>query len=803
MLMCSNHERKTAYKTMLISRCTVSLAIILLVSSMTFAQGAEGQESKPLLRDIQAGYLLNYFFMSPRPYCWQKEDCLLSGWEVDRSGGMFEFSPNCHYPSGFAFHSDWFKLVDTSTNATITIKHQLARQTEGPLTLEFRFKLPAKMDGVHWQLRDLQEAGVSLITADGNLCCETGDGKAVVLQPVQVDREYGVKIIADITAKKADVYVDGQLKAQAMPFLHLIKTVDYVLIQTGGATTGEMFLNPVNVYKGYTVNETFVTSGVSIVPADWKVESGIVKVEEFECGTKPDIFSLKLKGDSDRPAVASKSFDLIAGKIVYEYRFLLPEKHDGATAELTNGEKSGLKIVTVDGNLCAVIAKDKFVLLVRDYRPNFWYMVKAIAEPKSGTADIYVNGKPAAKHVTLGYVGARFDSLRFASTAVMWIDDVQVYPWRDYPSDYVPEPKPCPAKSPYLLGVQSCNLWREGHAYAGWDYVYPFRTKREPYLGWYDEGNPEETDWEIKWQVEHGIGFELHCWYRPNNAINHPIKDGVLDQGIIKGLFNARYSHLKKFAIMCTNEGACETNPQDWRENIISYWIEYFFKDSRYLKIEGKPILSIYSIDNLQRMFGSVENCRKAIDVLREECKKSGFPGVVVLMEHRGADRKVLQTMKAIGVDYCYAYTWGTPDVNVQRNKNLEQRAAVAAVDFNMLPSISMGWDREAWGVHDGGWVSVRDYKTLAQWAKDEFMPSLPTDSLGRRVLMLANWNEFGEGHFLMPSALVGFGYVDALRDVFTDGDAHRDAVPTKQQKRRFNVLYPMDFTSDKTIPDN
>jgi hypothetical protein len=386
---------------------------------------------------------------------------------------------------------------------------------------------------------------------------------------------------------------------------------------------------------------------------------------------------------------------------------------------------------------------------------------------------------------------------------VMWIDDVQVYPWRDYPSDYVPEPKPCPAKSPYLLGVQSCNLWREGRAYAGWDYVYPFRTKREPYLGWYDEGNPEETDWEIKWQVEHGIGFELHCWYRPNNALNHPIKDGVLDQGIIKGMFNARYSHLTKFAIMCTNEGACETNMNDFRQNIIPYWIEYFFKDSRYLKIEGRPILSIYHLGSLQRMFGSVENCRKAIEVLREECKKSGFPGVIVLMEHRDADRKILRTMKSIGVDYCYAYTWGTPDVNMQRNKNVEQRESASAVNFNMLPSISMGWDREAWGVHDGGWVPVKDYEALAQWAKDEFMSSLPSDSLGRRVLMLANWNEFGEGHFLMPSALAGFGYIDALRDVFTGGGAHQDAVPTEQQKRRFNVLYPRDFTSDKTILDN
>jgi hypothetical protein len=264
-----------------------------------------------------------------------------------------------------------------------------------------------------------------------------------------------------------------------------------------------------------------------------------------------------------------------------------------------------------------------------------------------------------------------------------------------------------------------------------------------------------------------------------------------LDQGIIKGLFHARYSHLKKFTIMCTDEGACETNPQDWRENIIPYWIEYFFKDSRYLKIDGKPVLSIYHLGNWLRMFGSVENCRQAIAVLREECKRAGFPGIIVLMEHRGADRKVLQTMKAIGVDCCYAYTWGTPDVNTQRQRNVAQRDAAAAVGSNMLPSISMGWDRQAWGVHDGGWVPVADYRDLARWTKSEFMPSLPADSLGRRIVMLANWNEFGEGHFLMPSTLAGFGYLDALREVFTAGGSHEDTRPTDLQQRRFTVLFP------------
>jgi hypothetical protein len=654
-----------------------------------------GQEPGPFVRDVHTGYLLNYSFMSPRPYCWWGKDCLLSGWEVDRKGGTFAFSPNCYYPTGFAFHSDWFKLIDTSTNGGVTIKHRIARQTEGELTLEFRFKMPVKMDGAGWELCDLREAGVSLTTAEGNLCYEIGGGKRVALQPIEAGREYGIKVLADLTRRRAAVYIDGELKARAAPFLRPIQTIDYVRIKTGGPATGELFLNPVNLYKGYSICETFVACGAGKPPSDWNVTTDRVRVEEFECGTRPDIFSLRLEGANQRPAIARKSFAPVRQKAVFEYRFLLPEKCDGAAVELTHGEKGGLKIVTGGENLSAIDREGKVVTLIHDYRSNFWYMVKALVDPALSRADIFVNGKLAAEGVTFSAAKNRFDMLRFTAPAVMWVDDLQVYAWQDYPADYVPAPRPCPAEPSYLLGVQSCNLWQEGHAYAGWDYVYPYRAQRRPYLGWYDEGNPEETDWEIKWQVEHGIGFEQHCWYRPNNAVNHPIKDGVLDQGIIKGLFNARYGHLKKFTIMCTDEGACETNLEDFRQNIVPYWIEYFFKDSRYLKIEGKPVLSIYHLGNLLKMFGGEAGCRRALELLRDECRKAGFPGVMVWMEHRGADRKVLQMMSAIGVDACYAYTWGTPDVTAQRNKNLAQRDAAATAGLNMLPSISMGWDRE------------------------------------------------------------------------------------------------------------
>ena len=91
-----------------------------------------GTAPQPLIREVKTGYLLNSFFLSPRPYCWDRKDTVkLSGWEIDKAGGDIDYRPSGEYGKDFNFHSDWFKLVDTSPSAAVTLKHQIARQTDG------------------------------------------------------------------------------------------------------------------------------------------------------------------------------------------------------------------------------------------------------------------------------------------------------------------------------------------------------------------------------------------------------------------------------------------------------------------------------------------------------------------------------------------------------------------------------------------------------------------------------------------------------------------------------------------------
>jgi hypothetical protein len=50
---------------------------------------------------------------------------------------------------------------------------------------------------------------------------------------------------------------------------------------------------------------------------------------------------------------------------------------------------------------------------------------------------------------------------------------------------------------------------------------------------------------------------------------------------------------------------------------------------------------------------------------------------------------------------------------------------------------------------------------------------------LESRLILLDNWNEYGEGHYLFPCAQYRFGYLDAIREVFAaNSPPHTDMTP-------------------------
>ena len=354
--------------------------------------------------------------------------------------------------------------------------------------------------------------------------------------------------------------------------------------------------------------------------------------------------------------------------------------------------------------------------------------------------------------------------------------------------DYVPPP--CPAKADRLIGAHYFPGWKPG-VHTGWSALTDY-PERRPLLGWYDESNPEVTDWEIKWALEHGVGFFVYCWYRHKDNAGRPvtIDDGVrMGHAIHEGLFHARYRDMFQFAIMWENFGkrGMIASLDDLKQNLLPFWIEQYFSKPFYLRLDDRPVLFIYHLDSLVEQTGGIDGARQALDIIRAGVAGQGLGNPMLLCEHRGASVEFLNKAKTCGLDAVFAYCWPTQEQFPTIEQAFDQQLAKmeAWKDLNVLPfppTASVGWDPMPWAREnpDTPWLHKEaikrwyakpaEFETLLRRIK-ALTAEFPAGDIARRMLILDNWNEWAEGHFISPGAAAGFGYLQAVRKAFTTQD--------------------------------
>ncbi len=342
---------------------------------------------------------------------------------------------------------------------------------------------------------------------------------------------------------------------------------------------------------------------------------------------------------------------------------------------------------------------------------------------------------------------------------------------------YIPEPKP--VQTSLLIGAHNCPLW-EADKPEMWANIrkHPERT---PALGFYAGENPEVADWETKWAVEHGVSFFIYCWYRTSQG--EPVKM-MFDAAIDKALLKSRFANKMKFTIMWENQRrgiAGVADEKDLMTNVLPFWMKNYFKNPSYLKVDNKPVLFIYRPEFLIDDLGGEANVVKAFDHMRQACRDAGFDGLYLLGEYRGLDPNQLALMKRIGLDYTFAYCWYVPD-NPTPQKSIETQMGYIkkTQELGIIPqvvTVSQAWS--GWADEGTIWkIPPKDYEGLLRQAKD-FATALPPNELGSKMLLLDNWNEWGEGHYIAPYREYGFGYLDAVRKVFSNApEPHTDLIP-------------------------
>lgn len=352
-------------------------------------------------------------------------------------------------------------------------------------------------------------------------------------------------------------------------------------------------------------------------------------------------------------------------------------------------------------------------------------------------------------------------------------------------------PVPVPAKTKYTLWTHYCPLWKEG-THTGWNKIEPW-PERKPVLGWYNEGTPEVADWHIKYLLEHGISGIVYCWYRSN--LNGPVQQSI-GHAIHDGLLKARYLPLMKFGIMWENGcGQGVGSAEDMMQNLLPFWIDNYFSNPSYVRIDGKPVLYVWVPSNVTRHLGGSEKVRETFARMRAECRRRGLGGLYIVGCVGQPDQPLLETMAKEGWDASSAYgnSWRPPAqvttlgdfYSAPVDGFIDQQEAIWKFkrQLHLLPDITaamMGWDSRPWNETPFFWSdnTPAKFRELCRRAK-AVMDASPGTGPEKHTAIFCCWNEFGEGHYIEPTRGYGFSYLDVIREVFCEGPhEHVDVAP-------------------------
>lgn len=321
---------------------------------------------------------------------------------------------------------------------------------------------------------------------------------------------------------------------------------------------------------------------------------------------------------------------------------------------------------------------------------------------------------------------------------------------------------------------------------------------RQPFWGHEPDNDPKVVEKWIEAATGHGVNVFVYDWYWYNGG---PFLESALNDGFL----GARNNEKMKFYVMWANHdvkynywnvyrykdntGILWNAGVDWKNYriIVDRLINQYFRRPNYFKINGEPVFSIFSVDKLLESFGnSAEEARKALDYFREEVKKAGFLGLHIQWNQGGgsvmseaAAAQFTGNVKAMGFNSVAMYNMGGLDEDyiVYGTNSLRIREQMdSLLDIPVFPCISIGWDDTprfpAKGMHDVVHYNNTPQSFAALLAKAKrYADSHPGQT---RLITINAWNEWVEGSYLLPDILNGFGYLEAVRDVFIEGKYDR-----------------------------
>ena len=362
--------------------------------------------------------------------------------------------------------------------------------------------------------------------------------------------------------------------------------------------------------------------------------------------------------------------------------------------------------------------------------------------------------------------------------------DVAAYVWPSYTGD---EPR-------------TRMFWPEG--IGEWQTVRSAAPKfdghlwpRKPVWGYVNEADRYVMEMQIDAAADHGVNVFIYDWYWYDRR---PFLENCLNEGYLKARNNDRV----KFYLMWANHDA----HNDWdkrinfdKENLI--WggavdraeferiafrlIEKYFKHPSYYCIDGKPVFEIYELALLMKGLGGLEGTTDALHWFRNQVVRAGLPGLHLqstLWSEKGMNLagvegcstlSTKEILHQLGFDslthyqFCHFADIDRDYNDIMVDVQKEWKRADESFGVPYFPHISLGWDNNPRFIEFKHGIirnnTPENVRKALEKARDyaDAHPGQPG------LITINSWNEWTESSYLQPDSLYGYGYLEAVKEVF------------------------------------
>jgi hypothetical protein len=334
---------------------------------------------------------------------------------------------------------------------------------------------------------------------------------------------------------------------------------------------------------------------------------------------------------------------------------------------------------------------------------------------------------------------------------------------------------------PQFHEVPENDAWH-GHGFTEWNVVARSRPlfpgHRQPdlpgELGFYDLRVPETRADQARLAREHGVSGFLyyHYWFGGRRMLERPFQE-VLESGQPDFPFALCWANESWFRRWQGSKDEMLMEQTFSEEDDVAHirWLIECFKDPRYIRINGRPLLAVYRALSLP-------DPAQTVEIWRRECARAGVESPWLVLFETGDSSG---DPAVVGFDASAEFVPHRLPLLLQAPSEVAPGGGYTTYDYDEVASAYLGRPPEPWLRYPcvaTGWDNSPRRQSgealvlrnatpegYGRWLAEATAGQMQT--VGREGIVFVNaWNEWAEGAHLEPDAFWGRAYLEVTRDV-------------------------------------